>query len=165
MKWAIGMKTTVITSELKSGNKKKRRNMTIKEHINTLKDPSPGLVFAYIACVSKAGIDIGNLDIENDEYEDVKAEVDELIEQAYYCSIADFPILTERDTWRYFENCYWEYHGDNGEYIKLIEHKRPWMKSPWKKFRQMVERNVEAINKKNNSNDALYECNGYYFII
>lgn len=160
------MKTTVITSELKSGNKKKRRNMTVKEHINTLEEA--GVVFAYIECVTKEGIDVDelhDLDIENDEYEDNKKQVDELVEQATYCSIADYPIITEKDTWRYFEYRYWNYYGDDGDYMKLMEQKPGWMKDPWGKFHRLVERTVEAFNKKSNSNDALYECNGYYFII
>lgn len=161
MKWVIGMKTTVITSELRSGNKKK------KEDIKTLEDA--GLVLAYVACVLKEGFDIDKhlygLDIENDEYKDVKDRVDKLVEQAVYCSVGDYPITTEKDTWRYYEDAYWRHYGDDGDYMKLQEHKRKWMENPWAKFYRYVERLVENIKKKNNSNDALYECNGYYFII
>lgn len=47
--------------------------MTVKEHTNTLEEA--GVVFAYIECVTKEGIDdehLRDLDIENDEYEDNK---------------------------------------------------------------------------------------------
>lgn len=140
--------------------------MTVKEYIE--KSEYAGTVFAYIECVTKEGIDdehLRGLDIENDEYEDNKKQVDELIEQATYCSIADYPILTEKDTWRYFEDRYWRYYGDDGEYIKLIEQKPKWMEDPWGKFHRLVERTIDAFNKKTNGNDALYECNGYYFMI
>ncbi len=140
--------------------------MTVKEHINTLEEA--GVVFAYIECVIKEGIDVDelhDLDIENDEYEDNKKQVDELVEQATYCSIADYPIITEKDTWRYFEHRYWNYYGDDGDYMKLMEQKPKWMKDPWGKFHRLVERTVDAFNKKTNGNDALYESGGYYFMI
>jgi hypothetical protein len=141
--------------------------MTVKEHINTLK--YPGVVFAYIECVLKEGIDVvenlRDLDIENDQYEDVKDLVDELVKQADYCSLADYPIITKEDVLTYFEDSYWEYHGENGEYIKLVEYKREWKKDTWNKFRRLIERTVEDVRRENNSNDTLYECRGYYFII
>lgn len=95
----------------------------------------------------------------------IKKQVDELIEQAIYCSIAEYPIITEKDTWRYFEDRYWRYYGDDGEYIKLIEQKPKWMEDPWGKFHRLVERTIDAFNKKTNGNDALYESGGYYFMI
>lgn len=141
--------------------------MTVKEYIKTLENA--GQVLAHVACVQKEGFDIDEhlygLDIENDEYEDHKKQVDKLVEQAVYCSVGDYPITTEKDTWKYFEDYYWRYYGDNGDWMKLQEYKRKWMENPWAKFFRHVERLIENIKKQNNSNDALYENGGYYFMI
>lgn len=141
--------------------------MTVKEYIKTLENA--GLVLAYIECVLKEGFDVDEhlygLDIENDEYEDVKDRVEKLVEQAVYCSVGDYPITTEKDTLKYFEDAYWRHYGDDGDWMKLQEYKRKWMEDPWVKFFRQVERNIEYIRKQNNSNDALYESGGYYFII
>lgn len=132
--------------------------MTAEQYIKTL--PDSELILAYIAlAVSKdiEGTEGMDADINNDEYEDVKDQVDTLIEQARDRAITNYPIRSEEDALKYFEDTYGEFIENNED---LQEYEKKWKENPWKEFRDSLNE-VKAYYK----NGKWYEHNDYYFIV
>lgn len=128
--------------------------MTVREYINTFEDA--GLILAYIECVKDGKV--GGVmhkktvyaDIDNDEYEDVKYEVDELIKEAQDTCMFPDPVRTEEDIYEYLKTCVGDGSGNDPEYLK---YKKIWEKDPWTKFFQSIDEIC-----------PWFEHDGYYFM-
>lgn len=126
--------------------------MTAEEYIKTL--PDADLILAYISCViseNVEGTEDMDADINNDEYEDVKDQVDTLIEQARDRAIVNYPIRSEEDIIGIFDEMFpnWENDPD------LVEERKQWEEYPWYKLRQ-------ALNATYGNN--WHEYQSYYFV-
>ena len=84
--------------------------MTAEEYIKSL--PDVNLIFAYIECIiteAPTGAEVEDFDIFifHKEYEDVKDEIDALVEQARDRALTDYRITSEGDILRYYdETCH-----------------------------------------------------------
>lgn len=132
--------------------------MTAEEYIKTL--PDVKLIFAYIKCVMSEdieGTEDMDVDINNDEYEDVKDQVDALIEQARDRAFVPYKIETKSDLMKYFDEVYGEFIDGDPD---IKEYKKVWMIDPWKEF-------IDSLNEMKDyyKNANWYECDGYYFMV
>ena len=132
--------------------------MTAEQYIKTL--PDSELILAYIACAVSEGIEGTegmDADINNDEYEDVKDQVDTLIEQARDRAYAPYKIENEDDAMKYFDDCYGEFIEDDPD---IQEERKRWERNPWGEF-------IDCLNefKDYYKNSKWYEHNGYYFMV
>ena len=125
--------------------------MTVREYINTFEDAS--LILAFIECVKEGKSkrpDKVWLDIDNDEYEDVKYEADDLIQRAMDKSLYPKPVRTEEDIYEYLKTCVGYGTDDDPTYL---EYKKVWEKDPWTKFFQSIDEIC-----------PWFEQDGYYFM-
>nr|DAJ32211.1 MAG TPA: hypothetical protein [Bacteriophage sp.] len=126
--------------------------MTAEEYIRSLSDKD--LIFAYIECIIQealTGEEFEDFDIFmfHKEYEDVKDEIDTLVEQARDRAIAEYPITSVEDAMRYFDECY----GEDLEYDEdLVEWRKKWEEDPWSQFYHVLDEMGDW-----------YEDNGYHF--
>lgn len=130
--------------------------MTAEEYIKTL--PDVDLIFAYISCViseNVEGTEDMDVDINNDEYEDVKVQVDKLVEQARDRAFVPYKIETKSDLMKYFDEVYGEFI-DNDPDIR--EYKKVWMIDPWKEFIGIIDEMKDYYK-----DSKWYEYGGYYF--
>ena len=134
--------------------------MTAEQYIETL--PDVKLIFAYIECIihgALTGAEFEDFDIFmfHKEYEDVKDEIDTLVEQARDRALTDYRIASEGDILRYYDETYGEFIENNED---LQEYGKKWKENPWKEFRDSLNE-VKAYYK----NGKWYEHNDYYFIV
>lgn len=124
--------------------------MTAEQYIKTL--PDSELILAYIKCVEREDIEGTEgivVDINNDEYEYVKDQVDLLIEQARDRAFVPYKIETKYDLMKYFDECY----GEDLEYDEdLVEWRKKWEEDPWSQFYHVLDEMGDW-----------YEDNGYHF--
>lgn len=124
--------------------------MTVREYINTLEDA--GLILAYIELVKdgKYGKETVDIDIDNDEYEDVKDQADKLIYGSFNNCMYPDPIRTEEDIYEYLKTCVGDGSSNDPQYL---EYKKIWEKDPWTKFFQSIDEIC-----------PWFEQDGYYFM-
>lgn len=132
--------------------------MTAEQYIKTL--PDSELILAYIKCVMSEDIEGTEgivVDINNDEYEDVKDQVDTLIEQARDRAFVPYKIETKYDLMKYFYEVYGEFIDEEPD---IQEYKKVWEQNPWKEF-------IDSLNEMKDyyKNANWYECDGYYFVV
>lgn len=124
--------------------------MTVREYINTFEDA--GLILAHIELVKdgKYGKETVDFDIDNDEIEDVKDQVDKLIYKSFDRCVYPDPIRTEEDIYKYLKTCVGYGTDDDPTYL---EYKAIWEKDPWTKFFQSIDEQC-----------PWFEQDGYYFM-
>lgn len=128
--------------------------MTAEEYIISLSDKD--LIFAYIECIIQeelTGAEFEDFDIFifHKEYEDVKDEIDTLVEQARDRALTDYRITSEGDILRYYdETC----HGHEND-PDVQEGRKRFEDDPLGMLHQLLD----------TMSDNWAECDGYYFVV
>ena len=128
--------------------------MTAEQYIETL--PDVKLIFAYIECIiheELTGAEFEDFDIFifHKEYEDVKDQIDTLVEQARDRALVDYRITSEQDILRYYDEMFpnWENDPD------LVEERKQWEEYSWYKLRQALDATY---------GNNWHEYQSYYFV-
>lgn len=116
--------------------------MTAEEYIRSLSDKD--LIFAYIECIIQEAL-------TGAEFEDVKDEIDTLVEQARDRALTDYRITSEGDILRYYdETC----HGHEND-PDVQEGRKRFEDDPLGMLHQLLD----------TMSDNWAEYNGYYFVV
>lgn len=128
--------------------------MTAEEYIRSLSDKD--LIFAYIECIIQeelTGAEFEDFDIFifHKEYEDVKDEIDTLVEQARDRALTDYRITSEGDILRYYDETCHGHENDPG----VQEGRKTLEDDPLGMLHQLL----------NTMSDNWDEYDGYYFVV
>lgn len=130
--------------------------MTAEEYVGSL--PDKDLIFAYINCIIfeyLTGAEFEDFDIFifHKQYEDVKDYIDAFVEEARDRALTDYPIKSEQDILRYYdETCHCH---ENDPDVDIQEGRKRFEDDPLGMLHQLLD----------TMSDNWAEYNGYYFVV